>query len=194
MPKDLSSEILERRPDIRAAEQNLIGANAQIGVAKSYYFPSISLFAGIGTDSSDIDQLFKGASETWSYGLNLTMPIFNAGKIGYLVEASTARQQQALATYQKSIQIAFTEVRDALKAYEKQGEIVESKTAEVTALQRNVTLAKLRYNNGQSPYLEVLDAERRLFQADLSRVTAVENHLAAVVSLYKSLGGGWASQ
>ncbi|MFS4460207.1 efflux transporter outer membrane subunit [Bdellovibrio sp. HCB2-146] len=191
LPKELSSQILERRPDIMAAEQNLIGANAQIGVAKSYYFPSISLFAGIGSDSSDLSNLFKGQSETWSYGINLSMPIFNAGKIGYLVEATTARQQQALAAYQKSIQIAFTEVRDALKAYEKQGELVESKTAEVTALQRNVHLAKLRYNNGQSPYLEVLDAERRLFQADLSRVNAVEGHLAAVVSLYKSLGGGW---
>lgn len=191
LPQELSSRILERRPDILAAEQNLVAENARIGVAKSYYFPSISLFGGVGTDARDIDNLFKGQSGTWTYGLNVYLPIFNAGRTGYLVEATTARQKQAVASYQKSIQIAFTEVRNSLKTIEKQNEVAQSRKMEVAALERNTYLAKLRYRNGQSPYLEVLDAERRLFQAQLSGVTAEQSHLTAIVDLYKALGGGW---
>jgi multidrug efflux system outer membrane protein len=193
LPQELSSRILERRPDILAAEQNLVAENARIGVAKSYYFPSISLFGGIGTDAQDIDNLFKGSSGTWSYGVNVYLPIFNAGRTGYLVEATTARQKQAVASYQKSIQIAFTEVRNSLKTIAKQNEIAQSRKLEVAALERNTYLAKLRYRNGQSPYLEVLDAERRLFQAQLSSVGAEQYHLTAIVDLYKALGGGWAA-
>lgn len=191
LPVELSSRILERRPDILAAEQNLVAENARIGVAKSYYFPSISLFGGVGTDARDIDNLFKGQAGTWNYGINVYLPIFNAGRTGYLVEATTARQKQAVASYQKSIQIAFTEVRNSLKTIAKQSEIVQSRKLEVVALERNTYLAKLRYRNGQSPYLEVLDAERRLFQSQLSSVTAEQSHLTAIVDLYKALGGGW---
>lgn len=191
LPVELSSLILERRPDILASEQNLVAENARIGVAKSFYFPSISLFGGIGTDAREIDNLFKGESSTWNYGLSVYLPIFTGGRTGYLVEATTARQVQAVANYQKSIQIAFTEVRNSLKTIEKQKEISESRKAEVFALERNTYLAKLRYRNGQSPYLEVLDAERRLFNSQLSSVSADQAHLTAIVDLYKALGGGW---
>lgn len=191
LPEAIPSEILARRPDIMAAEQNLVAENAQIGVAKSYYFPSISLWGGIGTQASDLENLFMGESQTWSYGLNLYMPIFNAGKIGYYVEAATARQQAAVAEYQKSIRIAFTETRDALNTYINQGRVLEAKTAETSAIARNAQLARLRYRNGQSPYLEVLDADRRLFQAQLNKVTAQEGQFQAVIALYKALGGGW---
>lgn len=194
LPMLLPSDILARRPDIMAAEQALVAENAQIGVAKSYYFPSISLLGMFGTDASELDKLFTGESQTWSYGLNLFMPIFNAGKTGYYVEAATARQKAAVAEYQKSIRLAFTEVRDSLKSYDYQGKVLEAKTAEVLALARNVQLADLRYRNGQSPYLEVLDAERRLFQAQLTKVTAQEDQLQAAVALYKALGGGWNPQ
>jgi multidrug efflux system outer membrane protein len=191
LPVELSSLILERRPDILASEQNLIAENARIGVAKSFYFPSISLFGGIGTDAREIDNLFKGESSTWNYGLSVFLPIFTGGRTGYLVEATTARQIQAVASYQKSIQIAFTEVRNSLKTIEKQKEIAESRKSEVFALERNTYLAKLRYRNGQSPYLEVLDAERRLFTSQLNSVSAEQAHLTAIVDLYKALGGGW---
>lgn len=191
LPERLSSEVLERRPDILAAEQALVAENARIGVAKSFYFPSISLFGGLGTDARDIDNLFKGNSGTWSYGINLFMPIFTAGRTGSLVEATTARQKQAVSSYQKTIQIAFTEVRDATVSFEKQGDLLKSRNAEVNALSRNVYLANLRYRNGQSPYLEVLDAERRLFSSELNQVSAQENLLVSVVDMYKALGGGW---
>lgn len=194
LPNLLPSELLERRPDILVAEQALIAENANIGVAKSYYFPAISLWGGLGTDASEVDKLFTGPAQTWGYGLNLFMPIFNAGKTGYYVEAMTARQQAAVAEYQKSIRLAFTEVRDSLNSYSNQGKILEAKTAAVLAIARNAHLARLRYRNGQSPYLEVLDAERRLFQAQLTKVTAQEDQLHAVVALYKALGGGWNPQ
>jgi multidrug efflux system outer membrane protein len=193
LPEHLPSQMLERRPDILAAEQALVAENARIGVAKSYYFPSISLFGGIGTDARDIDNLFKGNAGTWNYGVSLFMPIFTAGRTGYLVEATTAQQKQALTSYQKSIQIAFTEVRDATVSFQKQGDLVTSRNAEVFALERNVYLANLRYRNGQSPYLEVLDAERRLFVSELNKVSAQEGLLVSVIDMYKALGGGWAS-
>jgi multidrug efflux system outer membrane protein len=110
-----------------------------------------------------------------------------------LVEATTAQQKQALTSYQKSIQIAFTEVRDATVSFQKQGDLVTSRNAEVFALERNVYLANLRYRNGQSPYLEVLDAERRLFVSELNKVSAQEGLLVSVIDMYKALGGGWAS-
>lgn len=191
LPMVLPSKLLERRPDIAAAEQELVAQNARIGVAKSNYFPSISLIGGIGTESNDMKNLFKGPSNTWSYGLNLSLPIFNGGRTGYLVEAATARQKAALAQYQKSIQVAFGEVRDALKAYDSGKYIVDAQRAQVTAVERNLYLANLRYKNGQSPYLDVLDAERQLFQVQLALVQSQQDRLISVVDLYKALGGGW---
>ena len=191
LPMLLPSKLLERRPDIASAEQQLIAANARIGLAKSYYFPSISLTGGLGYQSTELNNLFQGPSQTWSFGANLLMPIFDAGRTGYLVEAATARQKQALAQYQKSIQVAFTEVRDALKDYDSGKIIIDMQKTQVEALQRNLYLANLRYKNGQSTYLDVLDAERQLFQVQLASVQAQQNRLVSVVNLYKALGGGW---
>ncbi|MDG0817815.1 efflux transporter outer membrane subunit [Bdellovibrio svalbardensis] len=191
LPMVLPSQLLERRPDIASAEQQLIAANARIGLAKSFYFPSFSLVGGIGGESTEFNNLFKGPSQTWSYGLNLAMPIFNAGKTGFLVDAATARQKEALVQYQKAIQVAFTEVRDALKSYDSGRAVFEAQKAQVNAVERNLYLANLRYKNGQSPYLDVLDAERQLFQVQLGLVQSQQARLVSVVDLYKALGGGW---
>ena len=141
-----------------------------------------------------MSNLFKGASNTWSYGATLSMPIFNAGRTGYLLEAANARQQAALAEYRKSIQIGFTEVRNALKAYNSGADVIQAQKAQVTAVERNLYLANLRYKNGQSPYLEVLDAERQLFSVQLALVQSEQARLVSVVDLYKALGGGWTPQ
>jgi multidrug efflux system outer membrane protein len=191
LPTTLPSTMLERRPDIAAAEESLVAANARIGVAKAYYFPTISLGGGLGYESSDLKNLFKGASQTWSYGLGLSLPIFNGGKTGFLVEAATAQQKQALIQYQQVIQNAFTEVRNALKTFESYAEVVDAQNKQVAAIERNLYLANLRYKNGQSPYLEVLDAERQLFQVQLDLVKSQQSRLVSVVDLYKALGGGW---
>ena len=194
LPTSLPSTLLERRPDIAAAEQNLVSANAYIGVAKAYYFPTISLGGGIGFESADLKNLFKGESQTWSYGAGLSMPIFNGGRTGYLVEAATARQKSALAQYRQVIQNAFVEVRNSLKTYKSYGEVVEAQKMQVAAVERNLHLANLRYKNGQSPYLEVLDAERQLFDVQLDLVRSQQSRLVAVVDLYKALGGGWGKE
>ncbi|WP_413585107.1 efflux transporter outer membrane subunit [Bdellovibrio sp. HCB274] len=191
LPTLLPSSLLERRPDIAAAEQNLISANAYIGAAKAYYFPTISLTGGFGFESSDLKNLFKGESQVYSYGAGISMPIFNGGRTGYMVEAATARQKAALAQYRQAIQNAFMEVRNSLKTYKSYGDVVDSQKLQVTAVERNLYLANLRYKNGQSPYLEVLDAERQLFDVQLDLVRSQQSRLVAVVDLYKALGGGW---
>ncbi|MBO9667574.1 MAG: efflux transporter outer membrane subunit [Bdellovibrio sp.] len=193
LPNLLPSTLLERRPDIAAAEQQLIAANARIGVAKAYYFPSFSLLGSFGVESTDLKNLFQGPSQSWNFGLGLAMPIFNGGKTGYLVEAATARQRAALAQYKKSIQLAFTEVRNALKSYDTGRNAIEAQKLQVEAVKRNLYLANLRYKNGQSPYLEVLDAERQLYSVQLSLVQSQQARLVSVVDLYKALGGGWAN-
>lgn len=191
LPSALPSSLLERRPDVSAAEQNLVSANAQIGVAKAYYFPSISLGGLFGYESAELKNLFNNGSQTWGYGASISMPIFNGGRTGYLVEAATAQQKAAELQYRQVIQNAFVEVRNALKTYESYGIVVEAQKRQVTAVERNLYLAQLRYKNGQSPYLEVLDAERNLFQVQLDLVKSQQSRLVSVVDLYKSLGGGW---
>ncbi|WP_413292929.1 efflux transporter outer membrane subunit [Bdellovibrio sp. HCB185ZH] len=191
LPSSLPSSLLERRPDILAAEQNLVSANALIGVAKAYYFPSISLGGIFGYESSELKNLFNNSSQTWGYGASISMPIFNGGRTGYLVEAATAQQKAAEVQYRQAIQNAFVEVRNALKTYQSYGDVVDAQRKQVVALERNLYLAQLRYKNGQSPYLEVLDAERNLFSVQLDLVKSQQSRLVSVVDLYKSLGGGW---
>ncbi|MEK2687779.1 efflux transporter outer membrane subunit [Bdellovibrio sp. GT3] len=191
LPASLPSSVLERRPDIAAAEQNLISANAYIGVAKAYYFPSISLIGAFGFESAELKNLFNSDSQKWAYGAGISMPIFNGGKTGHMVEAATARQKEAVARYRQVIQNAFVEVRDSLQRYKSYRDVIVAQKMEVTAVERNLYLANLRYTNGQSPYLEVLDAERQLFDVQLDLVRSQQSQLIAVVDLYKSLGGGW---
>ena len=191
VPAGLPSELLARRPDIRQAEQQLVAANANIGVAKAAYFPVISLTGLLGYISPQFEDLFEGPSRTWNFGGGLTVPIFTAGKIAGQVQAAEAVQQQALANYEKSIQTAFAEVEDNLIALRKGRERLQAQQAQTEAYRRYLKLAKLRYDNGYTSYLEVVDAERNLFNAELATAQNQGDVLVALISLYKALGGGW---
>jgi multidrug efflux system outer membrane protein len=190
-PVSLPSTVLERRPDIRLAEQNLIANNARIGVAKAAYFPTVSLTGLLGSSSVAFSNLFTGPAKVWSYGADLTMPIFTAGAIAGQVKSAEARQVQALEQYRKSIETAFREVDDALIGGTKSREAVDSRIRQVEALTIYARSARLRYEGGYSSFLEVLDAERSLFQAQIYESQARGQALIAVTTLYKVLGGGW---
>ena len=187
----LPSSVLENRPDILAAEQNLVSLNADIGVAKAAYFPALRLTGRGGLLSSDVDNLFDATARTWSFAPTLAGPIFDAGRTKFGVKAAEARQKQALADYEKSIQTAFREVADALQSYGKVGDIVSRQTALVAALQKVSDLASARYEGGASSYLEVLDAQRALFDGELSLTNAMRLRVQTVVESYRALGGGW---
>ncbi|MEO8006054.1 MAG: efflux transporter outer membrane subunit [Betaproteobacteria bacterium] len=191
VPGGLPAALLERRPDIRQAEQNLIAANADIGVAKAAYYPQISLTALLGLESAELSDLFKGASRTWSFGAGITQPIFNAGRIRNQVAQAEALQRGALAGYQKSIISAFQEVEDALVDRAKFNRSREEQAANVAALQRFRDLAELRYKEGATIYLEVASAEESLFNAQLAYVNVQSQLFQSYANLYKAMGGGW---
>lgn len=191
VPGGLPSELLERRPDIRQAEQQLIAANAQIGVAKAAFFPSISLTGLLGTASVDLSDLFKGPSRTWQFAGSLAQPIFTGGALTGQLQAAEALEKQVLLNYQQVIQNAFAEVDNGLIGVVKLREQLKDQAGQLQALQRTVDLATLRYQNGYSDYLTVVDAERNLFNAQLQYVQSQGDLLAAQVNLYKTLGGGW---
>ncbi len=191
VPAGLPSDLLERRPDIRQAEQGLIAANARIAVAKAQYFPSISLTGLFGASSEDLSNLFHGAAKVWNYTGNVTVPIFTAGRISGQVQAAEAVRRQALYGYQQAIQTAFREVEDALVDQRKSREKFEYESRQIEALRTYRNLASMRYENGYSSYLEVLDANRNLFAAELSHIQTKGNLFQAVVNLYKAMGGGW---
>jgi len=190
-PVSLPSTVLERRPDIRQAEQNLIANNARIGVAKAAYFPTVSLTGLLGSSSVAFSNLLTGPAKVWSYGADLTMPIFTAGAITGQVKSAEARQVQALEQYRKAVENAFREVDDALIGGTKSREAVDSRIRQVEALTIYARSARLRYEGGYSSFLEVLDAERSLFQAQIYESQARGQALIAVTTLYKVLGGGW---
>ncbi|WP_277183246.1 efflux transporter outer membrane subunit [Caballeronia sp. BR00000012568055] len=191
VPAGLPSDLLTRRPDLRQAEQDLIAANAQIGAARALYFPQISLTGLFGAQSTQFSQLFKGPSRVWSFAGAVTQPIFTAGGISGQVKAAEAAQQQALFTYEKAIQVAFQDVDDSLITLQKTRQARDVQGRQVDALRTYAHLARLRYEGGYSSYLEVLDAERSLFQSQLSYTQTQGAALASVVSLYKAMGGGW---
>jgi multidrug efflux system outer membrane protein len=191
VPSGLPSALLERRPDIRAAEQTLIAANANIGVAKAAYFPTISLTGLLGYESNHLASLFKGANSTWQFVPQVTQPIFTAGRITSQVHLAEAQQQRALIQYEKAIQTAFREVSDALVQYRRVKEIRTQQTLLVTTLQDRSQLAYMRYRGGVDTLLNALDADRDLFNAELSLTQTGRNELLALVQLYKALGGGW---
>ena len=187
----LPSDLLERRPDIRQAVQNLIAANAQIGVAKAAYFPAISLTGALGSASGDLSDLFKGPSRIWQYSAPVTMPIFTAGRIAGSVREAEAIQRQALLEYQQAVQNGFREVNDALAAQQQTGRQLTVQKSRVESLRQYADIARLRYDNGYTDYLTVLDAERNLFNAELAYTqTQGALHLARI-GLYKAMGGGW---
>ncbi len=191
VPQGMPSDLLERRPDIRQAEQQLVAANAQIGVAKSLYFPTISLTGAFGGVSTDLSDLFSGSAKQWNVGAPVTVPIFSAGRIGGEVKAAEASQKQALETYLLTAQNAFREVADALIDRTKTGERLEALGRQVKALQKYDRLAWMRYDEGYTSYLEVLDAERSLFNVELSYVSSQNALFRATVNIYKTMGGNW---
>jgi len=191
VPPGLPSSLLERRPDIRAAEQNLIASNAIIGVAKAAYFPQISLTGFFGFESNQLSSLFSGPTRTWQFIPQLTQPLFTGGRLKSNVRLAEAQQQIALVQYEKSIQNAFREVSDALIAYRKVKEIKTEQELLVTTLQDRSRLAYLRYQGGVDTQLNALDADRDLFNAELSLALTRRNELFSLVQLYKALGGGW---
>jgi len=191
VPAGLPSDLLARRPDILQAEQALIAANARIGVAKAQYFPSISLTAFFGSASTDLSDLFTGPAKTWSYAGTLAGPIFTAGKIKGTVKAAQAVQQEALFGYEQAIRNGFRDFEDALIDQDRTRVQLDALAKQVEALSTYARLARLRYENGYTSYIEVLDAERSLFNGQLSYAQTQDALLRAFVNLYKSMGGGW---
>ena len=191
IPAGLPSDLLERRPDIGQAEQDLIAANARIGVAKAAYFPTVSLTGTFGSASAGLSDLFTGPSQIWNLGAGVTVPIFTAGRTWGKVQASEAVQKQALLTYVKTIQTAFREVEDSLVAQDRTKIQLDALQNQLAALRNYRNLAVLRYENGYSSNLEVLDAERNLFSIELNYVQTRGNLFHAMIDLYKAMGGGW---
>jgi len=191
VPAAVPSDLLERRPDIRQAEQVLVAANARIGVAKSLYFPTISLTGALGTVSTSLSDLFTGPARTWNFGASANIPIFSAGRIGGEVKASEAAQKQALYAYEQAIQNGFREVEDALIDRSKSKQRLDALERQVRALQNYARLARMRYDEGYTSYLEVLDAERSLFNVELSYTGSQNNLFRSLINIYKSMGGGW---
>jgi len=191
VPAGLPSSLLERRPDIRQAEQQLISFNAEIGVAKGAYFPDISLTASGGYESSALSKLFDGPSGMFDIAATLAQPIFNAGRLRAGVKFAKAQQQEALNLYRKTVQQAFREVSDALIAYRKDQEFTAQQGLLTDASKDAARLSDLRYKGGSASYLEVLDSNTRYYSAELQLAQAQLNELQALVDLYKALGGGW---
>jgi multidrug efflux system outer membrane protein len=191
VPAGLPSALLERRPDIRAAEQNLIAANAQIGVAKAAYFPRVSLTGFLGGQGAQLSSLFSGPSGVWNFTPQVTQPIFTAGRLKSNVRLTQALRDSALIQYQKTIQTAFTEVSDQLIAHQRVRESRVQQELLVAALQDRTRLAYVRYRGGVDTLLNALDADRDLFQAELTLSQIRLSELNTVVQLYKALGGGW---
>ena len=191
VPAGLPSALLERRPDILASEQNLVAANANIGVAKAAYFPQISLSGFLGGQSNQLSSLFSGPHSAWSFVPQISQPIFTAGRLKSNVKLARAQREEALIQYEKTIQTAFTDVSNALIAHQRVRESRLKQEALVATLQDRTRLAYVRYRGGVDTQLNALDADRDLFQAQLNLAQIRLNELLSVVQLYKALGGGW---
>jgi outer membrane protein, multidrug efflux system len=191
VPPGLPSDLLNRRPDIRAAEQSLVAANADIGQAKAAYFPKVTLTGYYGFQSVALSDLFTGGSQTWQFGPAVSLPVFTGGALRGNLKLAQARFEEAVAQYQKTVQNSFREVSDSLIAYQRTREF-RARLEEYTQANRNAAeLANVRYEGGVTSYLEVLYNEQELFTAELRLAQARLNELLSVVSLYRALGGGW---
>ena len=194
VPPGLPSSLIERRPDIREAEQTLVAANAEIGVAKAQFFPQISL-TGSGGGSFGRSSAFSGLMGSqlgiWSYGAQVSQPIFTGGALRGNLRIAESQHQQALIAYRQTIQRAFGDVSDALIGYEKFHQVRARQEDTVADLQESVRLSNLRYKGGTTTYLEVLDGQRSLFSAELTLAQARDNEYQSLVQLYRALGGGW---
>ena len=191
VPPGLPSTLLERRPDIRQAEQQLIAANAQIGVAKAAFFPQVLLTGSAQVGASSVNSVTSGPFGLSGLGPSITVPIFNTGRTQAGVDSAEARREAAVLQYGQTIQTALREVSDAIVEYRKRREFRTQQQSLTEAQRDTARLAKLRYRGGVTTYLEILDAERQLFTAELGLAQAQRDELLAVVQLYKALGGGW---
>ena len=191
VPAGLPSSLLERRPDILQAEQQLVAANAQIGVAKADFFPNISLTGTAGFQSSALSRLFAGPAGLWAFGASALQPVFEGGRIRNRVHLAEARTEEATLVYQRTVQRAFRDVSDALVAYRKSREVRSQQQQLTTAAEDATRLSNLRYRGGAASYLEVLDSETRSFAAQLALAQAQLRELQSLVQIYRSLGGGW---
>jgi multidrug efflux system outer membrane protein len=187
----LPSSLLERRPDVQEVEGQLAAATARIGVAKSDYFPRVFLTGAAAAGGIKIDSSWFGPQGILTIAPQLTLPIFNTGRIGAGVDSATAQAQEALERYRQTVQQAFRDVSDSLVEHRKRGEFRVQQEALVVSLRDAARLADVRYRGGVSSYLEVLDTERQLFEAELQLAQAQRDELLAVVRLYRALGGGW---
>jgi len=194
VPPGLPSTLIERRPDIREAEQVLVGANAEIGVAKAQFFPQITLTGSGGGSfgrSSAFSSLMSSQVGIWSYGAQVSQPVFTGGALRGNLRFAKSQQQQALISYRQTIQRAFGDVSDALIGYEKFHQVRVRQEDTVKDLQESVRLSNLRYKGGTTTYLEVLDGQRSLFSAELTLAEARGTEYQSLVQLYRTLGGGW---
>jgi len=191
IPVGLPSELLERRPDIRGAEQELAAQTAQIGVAQALRFPSLSLTGTLGLTSSELDDFISSDNKAWGVSADLLGPIFDAGRGKSRVEAEQARTEQLLAAYQLTILRAFQEVEDSLIAIHTYRREADARDTQVTAARSAAMLSRARYDGGVTSYLEVLESERSLFRAELLALSTRREQIVSIVTLYKALGGGW---
>jgi len=194
VPSSLPSTLLERRPDILQAEQNLVAANAQIGAARALYFPSISLTGAAGGSSEDLSNLFLGPSRTWNFIGSVTGPIFTAGNIRGQVRQAEASRQAALRAYEQTIQAAFADMENSLVSRQKLGEQLVAEERRVASYKEYARFADLQYNGGYTPYLTVLNAQQQLFPAELNAVQTKAASLVSIVNIYKAMGGGWVTE
>ncbi|MGB7480651.1 MAG: efflux transporter outer membrane subunit, partial [Burkholderiaceae bacterium] len=190
IPAGLPSELLARRPDIRAAEQRLRAANANIGAARAAFFPRISLTATLGSASNELSGLFKSGSMAWSFAPQLLLPIFDYGRLSGSLDLAQVRQNLAVTDYEKTVQTAFREVADALVARGALEEQIDAQGKFRDAQAERLKLSELRYENGVASSLDVLDAERELFSAQQALVQARLLRLTNAIDLYRALGGG----
>jgi len=191
VPAGLPSELLTRRPDILQAEQQLIASNAQIGAARALFFPRISLTGLLGFASGSLGNLFTGPAHTWSFTGDVAGPIYTGGGLTAAVDQAEARRDQQFHNYELVIQNAFRDVEDSLADLQHSAELRDIAASRVRTLSRSVELVRDRYENGYSDYLDVLDAERGLFNAQLQLTSARGDHQRALVNLYRALGGDW---
>jgi multidrug efflux system outer membrane protein len=193
-PAGLPSSLMEMRPDIAQAEQQMVAANANIGVAKAALYPTISLTAGLGGESLELGDILKSAARIWTGGVSLYLPIFDSGKLNAKVDQASAKQKQALASYEGAIQNAFKEVNDALVNLRQNTEREDALNRSQIAARKALDVSENRYKSGYSAYLDVLDAQRVYNDSALSYVQSRQARLIATVGLFKALGGGWQAE
>ena len=191
VPAGLPSELLLRRPDLREAEEKLIAANARVGIARSAFYPSLSLTGYLGGESRSLADMFVGPARIFRFAAELTQPLFAKKRIGASVDQAKANEAELVANYRNAIANAFADVKNALTAQQYAKEVLAAETSHIGSLQKTFDLSKLRYDHGVSSQLELLDAERNLLQSTLNRVQAERDCQTAVVDLFKAMGGGW---